>query len=126
MTISQQSAATSNHRFTKQHRLLGSPEFKAVFDAPIKKIHTAHLLAFIAKGSSDESRLGLAITKKKLKHAVARNHIKRLTREVFRHKRSHLAAIDIVVIVKVGYQKSFDIGQEVDELFSKIHQKFGK
>lgn len=131
MTILQQptipsSSHTTSHDFPKRYRLLESYDFKAVFDAPIKKIHTAHLLAFIAKGSADSSRLGLAITKKKLKHAVARNRIKRLTREAFRQQRSQFETIDIVVIVKASYDKSFDIGQEVDELFSKIHQKFGQ
>lgn len=131
MTIRQQptipsSSHTTSHDFPKRYRLLGSDNFKAVFDAPIKKIHTAHLLAFIAKGSADSSRLGLAITKKKLRHAVVRNRIKRLTREAFRQEHSQFETIDIVVIVKASYDKRFDIGQEVDELFSKIHQKFGQ
>ncbi len=131
MTIRQQptipsSNHTPSHDFPKRYRLLGSDDFKAVFDAPIKKIHTAHLLAFIAKGSADLSRLGLAITKKKLKHAVARNRIKRLTREAFRQQHNQFETIDIVVIVKASYDKRFDIGREVDELFSKIHQKFGQ
>lgn len=57
---------------------------------------------------------------------MARNRIKRLTREAFRQQRSQFETIDIVVIVKASYDKSFDIGREVDELFSKIHQKFGQ
>lgn len=111
--------------FTKQHRLLDVADYKAVFDAPIKKIHTTHLLAFVAKGTADTPRLGLAITKKKLKRAVWRNRIKRLIREAFRHHRQHLDIIDMVVIVKSSYDKDFDIAQEVDELFNKIQQKYG-
>lgn len=116
--------SSSDRTFKKQHRLLNPSDFKAVFDAPIKKIHTVHLMAFVAKSSSCQPRLGLAITKKKLKRAVARNRIKRLTRETFRHHRSQLSNIDVVVIVKASYDQKFDIGQEVDELFNKIHQKF--
>lgn len=117
---------TPSHVFKKQHRLLGPNDFKSVFTTPIKKIHTTHLLAFVAKGATDEPRLGLAITKKKLKHAVVRNRIKRLTREAFRQNRENLTAIDVVVIVKVGYDKEFRIGEEVGQLFSKINQKFSK
>ncbi|MFC0819956.1 ribonuclease P protein component [Moraxella marmotae] len=117
---------TTTHGFTKTDRLLTAGEFQRVFAAPIKKIHTAHLLAFIAKNDGDTARLGLAITKKKLKKAVDRNRIKRLTREQFRQSKTNLAGIDMVVIVKVGYDRAFDITPEVAEMFSKINKLYGK
>lgn len=115
-----------NFGFDKSQRLLRPDEFKAVFDAPIKKIHTPHLLAFIGKSDKSSARLGLAITKKKLKKAVDRNRIKRITREAFRHHCPALIPIDVVLIVKVSYDREFDISDEVAQLFNKINKQFAK
>lgn len=112
------------YSFEKRHRLLTPADFKAVFDSPIKKVHTPHLLAFIAQNQGIASRLGLAITKKKLKKAVDRNRLKRLCRENFRHHHASWMAIDVVVIVKVGYPREFDIATEVAELFNKINKLY--
>jgi ribonuclease P protein component len=42
-------------------------------------------------------RLGLAISRKRVKHAVNRNRLKRLLRESFRRNKEHLGGLDIVV-----------------------------
>lgn len=110
--------------FQKYHRLLTPADFKAVFDSPIKKVHTLHLLAFIGQGQGLSARLGLAITKKKLKKAVDRNRLKRLCRENFRHRQTSWMVIDVVVIVKAGYPREFDIATEVAELFNKINKLY--
>lgn len=46
------------------------------------------------------ARLGLAVGRKASPHAVARNRIKRITRDVFRH--TQLPALDIVVLARAG------------------------
>jgi ribonuclease P protein component len=46
------------------------------------------------------ARLGLAISKRKVRKAVARNRIKRLVRESFRLNQANLPAADIVVLAK--------------------------
>jgi len=43
-------------------------------------------------------RLGLALSKKRIKTSVARNRLKRLIRDSFRHHQQLLPNIDIVVI----------------------------
>lgn len=106
-------------RLTKQQRLLKPDEFKRVFDNPIKKIHSAHFMLFVQSGQT-VPRLGLAITKKKLKLAVMRNHLKRLTREHFRQSAPHLSAIDVVLIVKQGYPKHTDPNAELAQLFGQL------
>ncbi len=108
----------ATYRFSKCDRLLSAKQFQAVFDAPIKKIHTPHLLLFISHSS--QPRLGLAITKKKLKNATERNRLKRLTRESFRLARPEIAAVDMILIVKKSYPKTHDISSEVADIFSKI------
>jgi len=48
----------------------------------------------------DHPRLGLAISRKTVKHAVARNRIKRIVRENFRLARQRLGGVDIVVMAR--------------------------
>ncbi|MDO4449535.1 MAG: ribonuclease P protein component [Moraxella sp.] len=88
--------------FAKTKRLLAPCEFKAVFDNPVKKIHSTHFLLFVANTEYPHARLGLAITKKKLKKAVDRTQLKRHTREIFRLNQHDLPPVDCVLIVKSG------------------------
>lgn len=106
--------------FGKNQRLLKADEFKQVFDNPIKKIHSEHLLLFAQQGQAPHARLGLAITKKKLKHAVMRNRLKRLTREYFRLNAEKLGAVDVVLIVKKNYTKDTDLHPELGQIFDKL------
>lgn len=108
--------------FTKAERLLYPNEFKRVFDNPIKKIHSEHLLLFIQTGVPEQTqaRLGLAITKKKVKLAVMRNRLKRLSREIFRHTAPTLGSVDVVLIVKKSYAKKTDLNDELTHIFEKL------
>ena len=48
------------------------------------------------------ARLGLAISKKQCRKATARNRLKRIIRESFRHHHDALEGLDIVVMNKVA------------------------
>lgn len=106
--------------FGKNQRLLKPDEFKRVFDEPIKKIHSEHLLLFVQTGQLPHARLGLAITKKKLKLAVMRNRLKRLSREYFRQHANQMGAVDVVLIVKKNYTKDTDLHPELGQIFDKL------
>lgn len=108
--------------FTKHHRLLVPYDFKRVLDAPAKKIHSEHLLMFVQVGQPQQThaRLGLAITKKKLKQAVMRNRLKRLTREYFRLNHAKIGVVDMVLIVKKKYAKDTDLHGELAQIFKKL------
>ncbi len=85
--------------FPKQLRLGKPAEFKKVFAKPIKS--TDKFLTVLAiKNDLNHSRLGLAIAKKNIKKAVARNLIKRAVRENFRLQQDHLNNFDIVVLAR--------------------------
>lgn len=87
--------------FKQQQRLCKSQEYHYVFEQPYKS--TDRYLTVLARVNAlDFARLGLAITKKRVKNAVARNRIKRLIRESFRHHQSSLAGWDCVVLAKSG------------------------
>lgn len=132
----------SSYKFSSQQRLLTAKEYQQVFDNPIKKIHSEHFLLVIAHPLTKSShsahfdgnaRLGLAITKKKLKKAVDRNYIKRIARESFRQIQPPFF-LDCVLLVKkspllgqklVAPKDKFNIKElglyeEINALFAKI------
>ena len=92
----------STGRFARQQRLLQASEFNNVFSKPCAKQGDANMLILSRKNSLKTARLGLAVAKKNLKLAVARNRFKRLTRESFRHHQSLLSNYDIVVMARSG------------------------
>ncbi len=108
--------------FNKSKRLLSSNQFKQVFNCPSKKIHSEHFLLFVSDNKLSYARLGLAITKRKIKTAVHRNIIKRHSRELFRLSWHHLPAVDCVLIVKKSSKDFVNIHSELNGLFMGLSQ----
>ncbi|WP_296242921.1 MULTISPECIES: ribonuclease P protein component [unclassified Psychrobacter] len=115
-------SASPNARFTKAQRLLTPSSFREVFDAPERKLHQSHLMAFVRTNTHDQPRIGMAITKRKVPTAVARNLIKRHIREQFRVKAIYLQNKDIVFIVKKSTKdlSNKDLIIEINNIFKKI------
>ena len=111
--------------FTKEQRILTPAAFREVFDAPERKLHQSHLMAFIRSNACDQARVGMAITKRKVPTAVARNLIKRHIRESFRIQTSNLENKDIVFIVKKSIKdiESKELKNQVNNIFKKIEKK---
>ena len=116
---------TLNARFIKEQRLLTPAAFREVFDAPERKLHQSHLMAFVRTNTHEQPRVGMAITKRKVPTAVSRNLIKRQIREQFRIKASSLENKDIVFIVKNSVKglSNKEIKMEVINIFKKIEKK---
>jgi ribonuclease P protein component len=91
-----------NFRLTKRHRLLKSGDFKHVFDGVEIKAGSRHLAILGCTTDLGHARFGLVISKKNAGIAVQRNRLKRLGREVFRHRNNDLPSIDMVLIAKHG------------------------
>lgn len=70
----------------------------------------------------DNPRLGLVISRKAARTAVARNRIKRLVRESFRNTQPPLGGLDIVVIGRPGIalQANRVITESLDKLWEKL------
>jgi len=85
--------------FPVQFRLGTPAEFKNVFTNPVKSADR-YFTVLAAPNELPYPRLGLAIAKKTIKKAVARNRIKRTARESFRLERQHITNIDIVVLAR--------------------------
>ncbi|WP_347987257.1 ribonuclease P protein component [Methylomonas sp. AM2-LC] len=85
--------------FPDQYRLGTPADFKHVFNNPVKSIDK-YFTVLAAPNHLPHPRLGLAIAKKTIKKAVARNRLKRTARESFRLHRQHIVNIDIVVLAR--------------------------
>ncbi|WP_201510447.1 ribonuclease P protein component [Psychrobacter aquaticus] len=118
-------SAIPTARFTKEQRLLTPAAFREVFDAPERKFHQSHLMAFVRVNTQDKPRVGMAITKRKVPTAVARNLIKRQIREQFRTKALKLENKDIVFIVKKSIKDidTKELINQINNILKKIEKK---
>jgi len=91
--------AAESFSFPPQLRLGKPAEYKKVFARPVKSTDRYFTLLAI-QNEEEHPRLGLAIAKKNIRKAVARNLIKRAVRENFRLHQHLLVNIDIVVLAK--------------------------
>ena len=68
------------------------------------------------------ARLGLVISRKNVGCAVARNRIKRLSREAFRVRAGDFATIDIIVLARSGLDKLDNpaVTAMLNSLFDKL------
>lgn len=114
-----------NQGFTKAQRLLSPAQFRQVFDAPMRKLHQAHLMAFVRPNELSHARIGMAITKKKVPTAVARNTIKRHIREQFRKRAAEIESLDIVFIIKkpVNDLSKKELDNQINTILNKIVKK---
>jgi ribonuclease P protein component len=85
------------------------------------RVHSSYFVLFGLQGATSTSRLGITATKK-FGHAVARNRIKRVVREIFRNNRSLASApIDLVVNVKMSARDQSYVRLEAD-LASRLRE----
>jgi ribonuclease P protein component len=89
---------SASQGFPRQARLLSGRDFQAVFQGKKCRISDQKLTMLARPNGLKHARLGMAISKRFAKSAVARNRIKRLVRESFRRHQQLLAGLDIVVL----------------------------
>ncbi|TLU65367.1 ribonuclease P protein component [Thalassotalea litorea] len=112
------------YSFNRESRLLTPGHFQQVFNHP-SRFGSSHFTILITSNKDANNRLGMAIAKKRVKHAVQRNRIKRLTRESFRLNQHKLPAVDLVVMVKSGIDQldNEEINQQLEKIWRKIIQR---
>jgi ribonuclease P protein component len=90
-------------RFTKSQRLTQRRDFALVLGSA-QRAQTKHFRVYVKAASQPRARLGIVVSKRIVRHAVARNRIKRLIREVYRREQSSIAPMDIVVLARAVVQ----------------------
>ncbi len=84
LAISQTATTTASVAcFSKQAKLLKAADYNHVFDKPFRS-SDRYFTVLARPNTLQYARLGLAFTKKRVKLAVARNRLKRISRESFR------------------------------------------
>jgi ribonuclease P protein component len=91
-------------RFGKRARLSHKADFRKVFEQP-KRSADAYFTVLTRPNELDFPRLGMVVSRKSAKTAVARNRIKRVIRESFRQHQQGLGNTDFVVIARENLEK---------------------
>lgn len=107
--------------FNRHFRLTRKQDFQHVFAKP-EKVTRKHMLALYRTNSLPHARLGIIIAKHLAKRAVDRNRIRRLVRESFRCHKDNLAGLDIVLMVRAGWQilDNQALRDEVEQLWQAM------
>lgn len=98
--------------YPKLRRIRKRPEYLRIQDKG-KKLRTKHFMLshMPLSTQTEDSRLGITVTKKVHKRAVIRNQIKRRVREVFRRARPKFNAHGDIVIIALAGASELDFGQ---------------
>lgn len=92
-------ANASREQFPREHRIAGSREFRAIYDAGLK-VNSASFVLFGRANKLEHHRLGLTVSRK-IGGSVIRNRVKRLFREVFRKSSEEIPHhFDLIVNAK--------------------------
>lgn len=94
--------------FKPEQRLRCETEFDAVFSDPLRS-RDQYFLLLIRKNNKSHSRIGLIVSKKKIRRAVSRNRVKRIVRDSFRLHQHQLPAVDVIIL-------AYKHADEVDSL----------
>ncbi len=114
--------------FTKSSRILLSGVFRSILNKPLHRLSDKTLTLLAVKNDCNHPRLGIIVSKKKFSRAITRNSIKRIIRESFRLKQTHLGSFDFLIIARrdIIKFKPSERHQQVDHLwlrFSAIVRK---
>jgi ribonuclease P protein component len=79
----------------------------------------------VSGNGGDQARLGLAVSRRRVRLAHERNRIKRVARETFRQRRHGMPAMDVVVLAKPGAENlpMGDLHREMRQALSKASRK---
>ena len=81
-----------------------------------------YLTLLAVRNHGRQARLGMAISRKAVKSAVARNRIKRIVRDSFRHHQTLLGNLDLVVLARPGIaqQSKADLRRALDQHWTRL------
>jgi len=112
-------------RFPRRARLTESVDYSQVFKHCRYRLTDRSFTLLAISSQHDRPRLGLAISRKVARNAVARNRIKRVIRESFRHWQTRLDSLDIVVLGRAGVatQSNKALDAALEKLWTRLIEK---
>jgi ribonuclease P protein component len=96
-----------DQRFQKHERINDPADFRRAFDRK-RSASDDKIIVYGVENGLSYPRLGLSVSKKRVRKAFARNRIKRILREAFRLSKAELPAGLDLVIVPRGPGLAFD------------------
>jgi ribonuclease P protein component len=114
-------ASKPTFSFSRKYRLTTKADFSAVFDDQLK-VSLGSFLALYIKNQKAYPRLGLIVSKRIIRKAAARNHLKRVLREGFRVRKESIPAIDLVIMARKGckIENKVKLQKELDTLWQRL------
>jgi len=109
----------TNQGFVRSLRLQRTEDFQQAFRLGNKQ-NQGGLVVYTRLNGLGYARLGLAIAKKKIPSASARNRLKRLIRESFRLNQSRLPEVDIVIVVTSRSYNNQVLLCDLDKQWSRL------
>lgn len=106
--------------FSRELRLLTPSHFENVFEKAIPAV-SPQITLLARFNTYNHPRLGITISKKRVKKAHDRNRLKRVIRESFRLSQHEIPGIDIVVVAKSGLDSMTN--QQLNQQLSKLWKK---
>ncbi len=105
---------TAHQRFPRSARIRTSAEYQAVFSEG-SRVSGVYFRLHLAQGEAfTKPRLGIAVSKRVDKTAVARNRIKRVCRDYFRRHQNDYRAAEYVLIAKPEAAKALAVNWRTD------------
>ena len=107
--------------FPRQARLLDSAGYASVFKRN-RRLANRHWTLLACSREGLRARLGLAIAKKRARHATVRNRLKRIARESFRCRQAGLNGLDIVVMnnAPAAAANKAELRRSLDSLWQQL------
>ncbi|WP_088329286.1 ribonuclease P protein component [Lacimicrobium sp. SS2-24] len=111
------------NQFSRELRLLTPTHFENVFQQAVPAV-SPQLTLLARANQQTHPRLGITISKKRVKKAHDRNRLKRVIRESFRLNQHDLPQADIVVVGKSGLSQLSN--QQLFSLLERLWKKLSQ
>lgn len=109
------------------YRIRNTSEFDHVFKKR-RKLYVGKLLTYYCQNDHPHPRFGVVISKRNLQHAVDRNRVRRVLKELFRLNQHHLPAWDVVIVAQkgIGNLQDQELWQTGVQLLERLMQLSSK